>query len=135
MQTRNINIKKIGAVIALAIAVFFLYETWCPLEQVIGIPCPGCNMLSALYHLLHGDIQTAMFFHPLIIIFCIYALIEGILYVKYHHLKSRTAHYVRFMFMFLLLIVYLYRMVTIFPNYPMLFNEESILAKIIHLFK
>lgn len=132
---KRLNIKKILTVIALAVAVFFLYETWCPLERIIGIPCPGCNMLSALYHLLHGDIQTALFFHPLVIVFCFYALIEFILYLKYRHFKSRPAFYLRAIFFTLLGLVYIYRMLSVYPHYPMVYNENSMLGKIISIFK
>lgn len=135
MQTTITKFKKILTAIVLLIAVFFLYETWCPIEQIIGIPCPGCNMLSALYHLLHGDIGVALFFHPLVIVFCLYCLIEVILYLKYRHFKSKYANYLRASFIFLLLIVYIYRMISIFPDYPMLYNENSIFGKIINLIK
>lgn len=131
MQETNISFKKILTAIALLIAVFFLYETWCPLERIIGIPCPGCNMLSALYHLLHGDIEVALFFHPLVIVFSVYVILEMILYIKFHHFKSKYANYLRIIFMVLLVIVYLYRMITIFPNYPMAYNEESFLGVIL----
>lgn len=131
MQETNISFKKILTAIALLIAVFFLYETWCPLERIIGIPCPGCNMLSALYHLLHGDIEVALFFHPLVIVFSVYVILEMILYIKFHHFKSKYAYYLRIIFMVLLVIVYLYRMITIFPNYPMAYNEESFLGVIL----
>lgn len=131
MQETNISFKKILTAIALLIAVFFLYETWCPLERIIGIPCPGCNMLSALYHLLHGDIEVALFFHPLVIVFSVYVVLEMILYIKFHHFKSKYANYLRIIFMVLLVIVYLYRMITIFPNYPMAYNEESFLGVIL----
>lgn len=132
MQETNISFKKILTAIALLIAVFFLYETWCPLERIIGIPCPGCNMLSALYHLLHGDIEVALFFHPLVIVFSVYVILEMILYIKFHHFKSKYAYYLRIIFMVLLVIVYLYRMITIFPNYPMVYNEESFLGVILN---
>lgn len=132
MQETNISFKKILTAIALLIAVFFLYETWCPLERIIGIPCPGCNMLSALYHLLHGDIEVALFFHPLVIVFSVYVILEMILYIKFHHFKSKYANYLRIIFMVLLVIVYLYRMITIFPNYPMAYNEESFLGVILN---
>lgn len=133
-QKTNINVKKIGTVIALVIAVFFLYETWCPFEQIIGIPCPGCNMLSALYHLCLLDVQTALFFHPLIIVFCIYALIEFALYLKYKTLYTKAAKYIRIIFFTLLFIVYIYRMMFVYPNYPMTYNEHSIFNTIFNLF-
>lgn len=133
MQTTNTSFKKILTAIILLIAVFFLYETWCPLERIIGIPCPGCNMLSALYHLLHGDIEVALYFHPLVIVFCVYVFLEVILYIKFHHFKTKYAHYLRIIFLVLLLIIYIYRMIIIFPNYPMAYNDKSFLGVILNL--
>lgn len=133
MQQATNKLKKVITVIVLIIAVFFLYETWCPLERIFGIPCPGCNMLSALYHLLHGDIQVALFFHPLVIIFCMYVLTEGIMYLKFRTLNTKAAYYLRGIFLALLLLVYIYRMITIFPQYPMAYNNESFLGIILEL--
>ncbi|NBK97965.1 MAG: DUF2752 domain-containing protein [Erysipelotrichia bacterium] len=135
MQDKTVLIKKIVAVIVLIVAIFLFYETWCPFEQIIGIPCPGCNMLSACYHLLHGDIKTALYFHPLVIVFCFYALLELICFVKYRTLKNKPAYYLRIIFFTLLTIVYIYRMCVLFPNYPMSYNENSLLGKIISFIK
>lgn len=131
MQEVNYKQRRMITVAVLAVAVFFFYETWCPLERIFGIPCPGCNMLSAVYHLLHGDIQTALYFHPLVIAFCIYALIELLLYFKNKSFKSKAAYYLRIIMILLLGIVYVYRMLTIFPDYPMLYNNDSFLARIL----
>ena len=31
------------------LVVLILFGAYCPMEEIIGIPCPGCNMLTALY--------------------------------------------------------------------------------------
>jgi len=44
--------KKKHDMILLGIAllvVLILFGAYCPMEEIIGIPCPGCNMLTALY--------------------------------------------------------------------------------------
>ena len=126
--------KKIGLAIALVVAFFLFYETWCPIERVIGFPCPGCNMLSATYHLLRFDLDTALFFHPLVLVFVIYAFLELVFYIRFKTLHSKVAMYLRIFFFTLLFIVYVYRMFTIYPNYPMQFNNEAIIPKIINMF-
>jgi hypothetical protein len=38
----------------------------CPLASTLGIPCPGCGLTRATLSLLHGDVRTALRFHPLV---------------------------------------------------------------------
>jgi hypothetical protein len=33
-----------------------------------GIPCPGCGLTRATLTLLHGDVQGALRFHPLVLL-------------------------------------------------------------------
>lgn len=131
----HIPFKKIGLAIALVIAFFLFYETWCPIERILGFPCPGCNMLSAIYHLFRLDLCTALYFHPLVIVFVFYAFMELVFYLKYKSLHTKQARNLRIVFFVLLFLVYVYRMVTIFPNYPMQFNENAYLVKLFSLFQ
>ncbi len=39
--------------------------TTCPFALLTGMACPGCGMTRALSHLLHGDMTTALIYHPL----------------------------------------------------------------------
>ncbi len=126
-----IRFKKIGLAIALVIAFFLFYETWCPIERMIGFPCPGCNMLSASYHLLRFDYDTAMFFHPLVIVFFIYAMMELVFYIRFKTIHTKQATYLRIVFFALLVGVYIYRMITVYPNYPMQFNEDAFIPTLL----
>ena len=46
---------------------FVLTDTpFCPLALFAGIPCPGCGLTRATLALLHGDVHTALRFHPLV---------------------------------------------------------------------
>lgn len=38
----------------------------CPMAGSLGIPCPGCGLTRATLALLHGDVQAALRFHPLV---------------------------------------------------------------------
>ena len=46
-----------------ALAVFGIYR--CPLDHMLGIPCPMCGITRALSALLKGDIYGAFYYHPL----------------------------------------------------------------------
>lgn len=38
----------------------------CPTAAMFGIPCPGCGLTRATLALLHGEIRSALRFHPLV---------------------------------------------------------------------
>jgi hypothetical protein len=40
----------------------------CPLAGSFGIPCPGCGLTRATLALLHGDVRSALRFHPLVLL-------------------------------------------------------------------
>ena len=42
--------------------------TLCMVKQLTGFDCPGCGMSRAFVHLWHGDITTAITFHPLVLV-------------------------------------------------------------------
>lgn len=37
----------------------------CPLRALTGIPCPGCYLTRAVAASLHGDLATAVHWHPI----------------------------------------------------------------------
>jgi hypothetical protein len=37
----------------------------CPFKLMTGLPCPGCGMTRSVVALLHGDITTSTYYHPL----------------------------------------------------------------------
>ena len=74
--------KLIGAIVLLLL--FLLLEgIHCPFQAVFGIPCPGCNMTTSLYYLLHGNIEASLFYHGLLIPTMIFAIL-----VLWRHLKK-----------------------------------------------
>ena len=40
----------------------------CPTKSLLGIDCPGCGTLRAIYSLLHGDVMSAVRFNALAIV-------------------------------------------------------------------
>jgi hypothetical protein len=37
----------------------------CPFRLLTGLPCPGCGLTRSVVCTLHGDLASAMMFHPL----------------------------------------------------------------------
>ena len=126
----------LGAVIIL---VIFLFGSWCPIEHIIGIPCPGCNMFTALYWLfVHLDVETACWFHPAVIPLLLYAM--GALYyvLRYPDARERGKHKgwkaCNILFLIIFLGVYIVRMLTIFPLAPMIMKQDAVFIRILHYF-
>lgn len=49
----------------LAVAIWSDFPL-CPVAGTFGIPCPGCGLTRATLALLHGDVRSALHFHPLV---------------------------------------------------------------------
>ncbi|MFV0479226.1 MAG: DUF2752 domain-containing protein [Anaerorhabdus sp.] len=128
--------SKTKEVILLALLVFatlVLFGASCPIEKIIGIPCPGCGMFTAFYYLFQGKLTLALYFHPLVLVCLAYFVVLGASLVIYHKLDNKIARISTFIFIGLLVIVYIYRMATIFPQPPMMFNENSLLGWLIRV--
>lgn len=59
---------------ALALGFVFTAEqmasgpAFCAFKLASGLDCPGCGMTRALSALLHGDVDTAVVLHPLVVV-------------------------------------------------------------------
>jgi hypothetical protein len=60
----------VGAVLALVFffnpATTHLLPT-CPFHALTGLYCPGCGSTRALHRLMHGDVEAALRFNPLMV--------------------------------------------------------------------
>lgn len=79
----------------------------CPILKLIGISCPGCGMTRALISAIKLDFANAFHFHPLWLLFLIFALILTILYIFE---KKRVFNVFLFILVILFLITYVYRL-------------------------
>jgi hypothetical protein len=68
------NIKKIG-VIAVPLVLLLLPSTFfdhgqtvCLSVFLLDMECYGCGITRAIMHLIHGDIQTALYYNKLSVI-------------------------------------------------------------------
>lgn len=130
--------RKYRSLFGLGLAIFillFFVGNYCPLENIVGIPCPGCNMFTALYYLfLKGDIASAQYYHPAFMPFLVYSIACFLLYIKYKQEmgNKRIFKVLSVLFLIVFLGVYAYRMLCVFPNAPMQLNENAIFVRIFH---
>lgn len=131
-QRHSSKIKQFVLILIVGILVFNFWE--CPLQRFCGIPCPGCNMTTALYYVLHFDFNTAFYYHPLVFVLLFSVLIELLLYIRYRNFTNVYSKLIFYVFIGLLILVYGYRMLTIFPSSPMVYVEDNFIRNLFTLF-
>ncbi|MCQ2426666.1 MAG: DUF2752 domain-containing protein [Lachnospiraceae bacterium] len=128
----------LSVLIAAAVIVLLnlLFGTVCPVRILFGLPCPGCGMTRALLSLLRLDFSTAVRLHPLSPAFFLLLLLFPVF--RYRK-RERFGVWVRIcaVLLVLLLPVYVYRMLKVFPGEPPMDNSfgESLLYRILTIFK
>jgi hypothetical protein len=80
-------LKRLG-IVGLLIAPFAIGMAvdlpLCPSAALLGVPCPGCGLTRATLALLHGDLGTALRFHPLVPILApVYVGLLGVIAAGY----------------------------------------------------
>ena len=130
------DLKSAGWIIAAAVLYAFVMNVLlggtCPVKLLTGIPCPGCGMTRALFYLFAGNWALSFQMHPLAAVWVAFGLYLAVM--RYWYKKKPKG-----MLLILILLcavmfgVYLYRMLTIFPNQePMTYgNANGILRSII----
>ncbi|MFV0254935.1 MAG: DUF2752 domain-containing protein [Erysipelotrichaceae bacterium] len=122
--------------VSVSLTLFILlFGVFCPTEKILGLPCPGCGMSSALYHLFFKfDVSTALYFHPLVLVCVLYFLIIGLSFIKFHNFDNKIVKWATIIFAGLLLLVYIQRMITIFPDKPLSYNQDNLFSFLLNLF-
>ena len=109
----------------------YLFGYVCPLMIFIGFPCPTCGLTRAGLLFFRGNFAESFAMHPLLIptfvlIICV---------IAYALLWPNKLNYMKIPVVLLILtslVVYMYRMVNLFPYQPpMVSNNNSVLHNII----
>lgn len=59
---------RVALVFGVIAAVLLLRIPTCPFALLTRHPCPGCGLTRATLALLHGDVASAVHFHPLVFV-------------------------------------------------------------------
>ncbi len=83
----NMQSKKKTLIIAtatiVAVALLILLDIYkCPLDFILGIPCPMCGMTRAVISAASGDFTAAFHYHPLWIVIAL-----GVIFIVLYELR------------------------------------------------
>ena len=106
-----------------------------PSMIILGLPCPGCGLTRAGVLFFTGQFQQSFVMHPLfvpVLIFVICLVVCELIWPN----KLKYMQIPAVLLICTSLIVYVLRMVFLFPDYPpMVVNENAILFDIINIIK
>ena len=77
------HIKKFSFILILVIIALLVME--CPIQTMIGIPCPGCMMTTAFYYFIQFDFKSAYYFNP-----AIYLLLIMFIPLVYSYYRNKS---------------------------------------------
>lgn len=99
------------------VVVHLLFQAFCPSVLLTGFPCAGCGMTRAVFFMLTGQFARSWRLNPgalPVIVFAVYCV-----YMRYICGKKVKGFQIGIgMICVCMLIAYIYRMCTIFPNRP-----------------
>lgn len=109
------------------IGVIFIIGWKCPIQLLTGYPCPGCMMTTAAYYFMKFDFITAFQFNPAIFIL----LIGGIVAFIYRK-NEKALQLIGFTILILWLLTYMVRLFTLFPEWPMPYEENNLIQYLLN---
>ena len=100
-----------------------LVSGWhCPIQEVFGIPCPGCNMTTALYYFLKGEIELSIWYHAMLIPTAIFLVLGWVV-----RNNPKQVKILLWVWIFMMILYYIYRMIVVFPQPPMVYDSNNFL--------
>ncbi|MBQ8597580.1 MAG: DUF2752 domain-containing protein [Lachnospiraceae bacterium] len=126
------DIKEYGWALAAFLVCYALihviFDAFCPLLVLTGIPCAGCGLTRAFLFLFSGQFARAMYMNPSVLLVLAFVLY----FVLFRYVLGRKVKGLNVCLALLvagMLIIYGYRMWMYFPDrVPYVYHENNILA-------
>ena len=128
------DIKGVALVLILFLVYYLImnavFQAFCPLLILTGVPCAGCGLTRAGLHLLRGDISRAAALNPSIFLVALFLLYCG--YFRYlKGTKVRGFSLALGALTAVTIVIYLYRMYLYFPDRaPYVYHKKNLLSEI-----
>lgn len=100
------DILFFAAAVSILYVIFHVLHIGCPIKFFTGISCAGCGMTRAWQCLLMLDIKNALYYHPLVFIPPVYA----VLFLLRDKMGLKFFGYITKSFIFIFMAVYLIRL-------------------------
>lgn len=97
----------------------------CPVQNLTGIPCPGCMMTTALFAFLRFDFIGAFYFNP-----AFYVLLIGAILALMMRNQPEVLKRLAVVVIVIWLLIYIIRLFTLFPNWPMPYFEDNMIHQL-----
>ena len=131
----NKNTKRIiiATVVVLAVAILVLLDIYkCPLDYIVGLPCPMCGMTRAFLAALSGDFAGAFYYHPLWIVIIIGTAFIVMYEMEFIKIPKTAFNVICIILGVLLLVCYIVRLIMhsdiVMPHF-----ETSLIYRLFHL--
>lgn len=111
--------KTLGIVLILFLLLLF-YK--CPIQTLTGLPCPGCNMKTSLYYLLHFKFSLSFYYHALLI-----PTIVVFVWIVFNYKNHEQTKKLLMIWAIFMIVYYIYRMIVYFPNSPMMYSKDNLI--------
>lgn len=99
------------------VVVHAVFRAFCPLVMLTGLPCAGCGMTRALFFFVAGQFLRSWRLNPMalpVLLFFVYGVITRYILGK----RVKGFRVCVAIFCLCMLVIYVYRMCTVFPNQP-----------------
>ncbi|MBE5847296.1 MAG: DUF2752 domain-containing protein [Lachnospiraceae bacterium] len=122
MDYKKHELKDLALLVLSLLLVFTVFDALgigCPIRFVTGVSCMGCGMSRAWIALLHLDLKSAYYYHPL---FWVPALFVPAYFLR-ERIPEKVRRYLLYVVIVLFTVVYIIRMAD--PNDTIVyFNPE-----------
>lgn len=114
---------------------FTVFDEFCPMKILTGIPCPGCGMTRAIFLMLTGHFSESFEMHPMALLW----ILLGLYFFICRYIldrKPKGAATMAVVLCVMMFPIYIYRMCTLFPDYPpMVYTQTPLGDMLIELLR
>ncbi len=133
------DVKRFWIAILIVVALYLfmhkVFDAFCPVVIVAGLPCPGCGLTRSILFFLTGQFERSFYLHPLggfVVLLGVYCF-----YFRYIRQKKIPAlKWIIIVFIIAAVVIFGIRMVLYYPDRPpYTYNRGNILEKIIPAYR